>query len=1354
MQFHKKIKRFAGILAVFLAGSCTVLLAQTIPVLESLSVEDGLSQGFVRTIFQDSEGFIWIGTRNGLNRYDGRTVRTIRHDPLNPYSISGNTIADISESGDYLLIRTSNGLDFYHKKTNRFFRLKVELPANLEPFWKSIKAALTDDAGFIWLLASNNRDKQWILKTVLKHTPPNKPEAWKLNVLQYWEVKGGPESKLLQTKGYIWAMSKSRLHGISKKTGSRRNLTVPGGLSGTFQAAPDTIWFGGTTGWGCLADSTLHWTNTGFFTQSVWPSENGDQLFVLTSKTLNRLKWAGFDHKPQAAAKMETVASLENGVFVEMFRDRSGVVWLGTNGYGLRKFMPRLNRFKTYNSAQTVKGPLFIDSAGNFGYVSNAARMPTINKFSPQFQFADFPFMGAINGFTRTHVDLSGRHWVVAILDKNKLVLFCTAEADNSWKRVLHIPVEFPTFFASAIDKRNVMWVATVTQLIRIDLKTLEYAVFDYSISTRIWPYGLVQDPDGNWWIASKQGLLRGVPTGDNFQFKLYQATAGRHQTIQYDIVTSLLTDPRHPRLLWIGTLGGGLSRLDTRTLTFTHYNTRTGLSDDVIYGILADAENNLWLSTNYGLMRFNPETGSVRNFTVEDGLPINEFNLRAYAKRKDGTMFFGSLRGLVTFHPSEFVDNPVPPPVRITGLNVNGEPVKYGDSTGILNQEIEYTPAIKLLFSQNSITLQLSALEYSIPAKNRFQYYLQGAEREWAHTTTDPQANYLNLPPGKYTFIVKACNSDGVWSDTPTSLKITVLPPWYRTWWAYLLYASSLGGAVFFFYRYQLRQQLALVENRRLKEINHFKSRIYANITHEFRTPLTVILGMAGEIKQFTVDTPLAKLRQAGALIERNGTNLLQLVNQLLDMARVEAHALTLQPVQADLVPFAKYLLGGFESLVASRDIQLLFESNVAAIPMAIDKDQVQTILYNLLSNAIKFSEDNGTIVLSLKLESDWQTALNAKHYRAVTPPPDAKWDSWVAIAVRDTGSGIPADQLPSVFDRFYQAPTNEAGGSGIGLALVKELVLLMKGALAVRSQPGKWTEFVVVLPVWQIKAMTNTLAHSQIADSDASAESQNIRSIEHQNEERPSVLIIEDNADVLQYIRTCLEGNYNIQTAQNGQEGIESALETVPDLIISDVMMPLKDGFEVVNTLKNDERTSHIPMVLLTAKADRDSRLKGLKRGADVYLSKPFDRTELLIHLRNLLELRQKLQARYVRDAVARDTKLKAQRDLKLEDAFMQKAQAALDAHMQEENFGVPELCNALGMSRTQLHRKITALTGKSAGYFIRSARLQKARHLLLTTEMTVTEVSYEVGYRNLAHFSTSFAEVFGQSPSSLKK
>jgi len=560
-------------------------------------------------------------------------------------------------------------------------------------------------------------------------------------------------------------------------------------------------------------------------------------------------------------------------------------------------------------------------------------------------------------------------------------------------------------------------------------------------------------------------------------------------------------------------------------------------------------------------------------------------------------------------------------------------------------------------------------------------------------------------------------------WSEKPSLLEFTIRPSWCASWWAYLLYFLVVSGLVLLGYRYQLRQRMQVQETLRLRELDAFKNRFFTNITHEFRTPLTVILGEAEKLQQ----ERSAPERSAG-LIRRSGENLLRLVNQLLDLAKLESNSLHIHYVQGEVSAYLRYIVESLRGLADSRSIRLQVESPATEIVMDYDPERLLQIVYNLLSNAIKFTPADGKVELGIDL----------LHFE------DA---DWLEIRVADSGPGIPPGDLLHIFDRFYQIQNPEhtkAGGTGIGLALSKELVTAMGGEINVESEEGKGSTFTVRLPV------SRQAERMEITSVDPPIEQE--RQVQMPMEappEAPTLLIVEDHPDVVDFLTSCLGEKFVLHLAYNGREGIEKALEIVPDLIISDVMMPEINGFELCETLKTDERSSHIPIVLLTAKAGVENRITGLRRGADAYLAKPFHEEELQATLDNLLEQRRKLREKYM-DAVFHPQAVAPTADVDPEKEFLQKVKAIILQHLSDAGFSVDDLCRTLTISQPQLHRKLTALTGKNATLFIRSIRLAKARELLQASGKNVSQVAYEVGFSDPKYFSRVFTKEFGLPPS----
>jgi len=660
--------------------------------------------------------------------------------------------------------------------------------------------------------------------------------------------------------------------------------------------------------------------------------------------------------------------------------------------------------------------------------------------------------------------------------------------------------------------------------------------------------------------------------------------------------------------------------------------------------------------------------------------------------------------------------------------------------------------------FKGNTIRFEYAATSFDNESKNQFQYTLEGFDEDWSSWTDETQKDYTNVPEGDYSFKVRSKN---VFSHIGNEdrYSFTVLPPWHRTWWAYLLYGIGAIGIVALYSKWrflelqkknvalentinkrtlEIRQKNKLLNHQteQLVQLNDSKTRLYSNITHEFRTPLTVILGMAETLKTNVLNKSFEGAEKSLEMIRRNGKNLLQLVNEMLDLAKVESGSMALNLVQTDAIPFVKYLSESFHSLAESKKINLTVYSEINALEMDIDVNKMASIISNLLSNAIKFTAANGKIIVHLNKIK-------------------LKDSEFFSVKVQDNGLGLAEDDMAHLFDRFYQVDIESSKyqeGTGIGLSLVKEFVELMNGTIDVESTLGKGSTFTVQIPV------TNNAIKT--VDAKITVESP-IKKTENSTKTEPSVLdevsslplalIIEDNEDVAHYLKTCLKGKYRTIHASNGNMGIEMAFEDIPDIIISDVMMPGKDGFEVCATLKADERTDHIPIILLTAKVTTEDRLAGLSHGADAYLAKPFNEKELFIRLNQLVLLRKKLIDKIQKDGF--NTFLDKQLESP-ETKFLQKVIQFINEDIGNATFGAGDLADKLHLSESQIYRKLKAITDKSTAVFIRSIRLQKAKELIETTDKTISEIAYETGFNDPSWFSRAFKEEFGIAPSDISK
>lgn len=787
---------------------------------------------------------------------------------------------------------------------------------------------------------------------------------------------------------------------------------------------------------------------------------------------------------------------------------------------------------------------------------------------------------------------------------------------------------------------------------------------------------------------------------------------------------------------LWIGH-GQGISKMDLNTRKFTKipYQTLGAFENIQVYSIQPENKTFAWLGTHKGLYRLNVETGEIRDFQMIPSLANIEFNRLSSYQSADGNLYFGSVEGLFVFQPDSiiaFAHLEEKFPVRIS---------KFSKYNKVQDTVIQFfnnlsTTSVFDLYSHN----KYFSFDYFIPdfrdtENNTYKTWLEGYESSWSDPTKSNTIRYDNLPPGDYILHIQGGITPDYYQSSEVQLKINVHQIWYKALWAYYLYAGALFYFIFWLNRYIVNQQLTKAESERFKELDSLKSRLYTNITHEFRTPLTVIMGMTNNIQGYSHEKEL---------IQRNSQNLLQLINQLLDLSKLDSGSLRVSFVAADIVNYIQYLTESFYSLAREKNIQLTFYPEIKELVMDYDVEKIQHIVYNLLTNAIKFTPKEGKVILHLKKV-------------------DNNAGSFLQMKVSDTGIGISKENLPNIFDRFYQVESSnyrKESGTGIGLALTKELVEMVGGKIVVISNLNFGTEFEILLPI----TLTSTPLNKE-GDRKDTTQSSIIKNVaiisnspvpldrSNKDIELPSLLIIEDNRDVVYYIESILINDYQIEIARNGQLGIDKALEIIPDIIISDVMMPEKDGYEVCAILKSDERSSHIPIILLTAKADPKARIEGLKGGADAYLTKPFDKEELFIRLNKLVELRQLLQEKYSSSTFLKNNKT-LMKDPSLNELFLQKLIKVVEGRLDDQDLAVVHLCRAANLSNMQVNRKLKALTGKTPSRFIRSIRLQKAKELLQTTSLNVSEVGYKVGFNDPHFFSRSFSEEFGHPPSVNRK
>jgi signal transduction histidine kinase/DNA-binding response OmpR family regulator len=1073
--------------------------------------------------------------------------------------------------------------------------------------------------------------------------------------------------------------------------------------------------------------------------------------------------------------------------------DESGLLWIGTEKSGVEILNIRRNIFEQHQTRYFSSASSFLVDPNNSIWVgiSDDGLMKMDASMHP-VSFYKFRMPGEEpHGTCRIYKlfsDSDNDLWVGDSQLLNQGLFIFNEEktwfepVSSDYLLTCETPRTEEYFFVNAIeeDREGNFWFGTDHGLYTSEgdnkrsLVYLPFKVSDSIFHIDIWDLWI--DANQGLWIATDNyGLLYfsdlNCPTAikdgfDNTQFK----------QISFDgSIFDICTD--NNEVIWLAT-SCGLFRIDFSDTSLVPATDSSNLVTSTrIYNIAVDNSGFLWMDSHEGLIRFNPAKTSytsTKKYTKTDGLPFDQYQSRSFYQATNGRIFLGGIwgtaDGFLVFNPNDIKDNRNIPEIAIIDFRVNQKPFK-------LDSVITAIHHIFLEYDQNFFSFEFAALDYVNPELNQYAYYLEGLEDEWIEAGNRRYANYTDVSPGNYTFRVKGSNNDGYWNETGTSLMITILPPPWRTWWAYTLYGLAVAGLLFGWRRYDLRRQrlkqaleIEHLEGEKLKELDTMKSRFFANISHEFRTPLTLILGPLEKIKASVSE----EIKNDLTMVQRNARRLQNLINQLLNLSKLEAGEMKLVAQEVNITDLIRGYTHSFESLATQKGIKLSFETEDKNIMAWVDKDKMERILYNLLSNAFKFTGDGGGVTVTVSAPPVVPPITGGTN--VLTSPPGGGERGGAAkaecfkISVTDTGSGIDAEKLPHIFDRFYQAnDTNKADseGSGIGLALTRELVELHHGIINVSSEKGAGTEFAVYLPVGDGHLAPEAKTEKRELKSEITELITGNRQLTTNNRQpitdnrqpktdsdKPALLIVEDNNDLRSYIRSHLDQSYSIIESEDGKSGFESAIEQIPDLVISDVMMPEMDGFELCEKLKTDERTSHIPVILLTARAGQESKLEGLEIGADDYITKPFDSKELIARINNLLETRRNLreyfQKEFSKTGLENLISIPDSGITSMEQKFLQKTIEIIQKNLSDPDFTVKKLCSEMAMSNMQLHRKLVAITGQTANRFIRACRLKRAAMLLEKRAGNVTEVAYEVGFNNLSWFAKCFQEQFGISPS----
>lgn len=1305
---------------------------------------------------------MWFGSTDGLNKYDGYEMTVYRHLHGDSASLPDNSVWALYEDakGNLWVGTDGGGLSLYDRQQDKFIHYQHSEgdPASLSH--NTVNAILEDDDGKLWVGTYGGGINIMTAPGKFRRMQKNGPESLSNNVVH---------AMFKDSKGNMWIGTQSGLNRFDnehqkfstylQEEGNPKTISNNNVLAIT-EDMKGNIWLG-TLGGGV---NRLDMETQGFESfrfdhvetqnrvSSVFTDSKGQVWAGILGLGLARFDGASNTFRYYRHDPLNPGSLVNNNIWI-FYEDKQNLLWMGTEN-GISRLDLKNNPIGSFggiNHQLKLNHPVVndFDTDRDGGMlVATEKNIQKINYYANEtLQFIDLGLQGLPQNTEIWSICADRNHDLWVSTYGNGLFRMGKNEKPSEGYRLLdHYqsvegdPNSLTSNFCSYIyeDNQGTIWAGTYGQgLNRLDRGTRSFERLliedpEKNLDANISVLNLHDDLSGNIWVGTHGGglikLHKNTGNLTRYQKDPNDANSLSHNTI-------LAMHQTADSILWIGTDGGGLNRLNIVNETFEIMTVRDGLPSDVVVGILEDGRGNLWLSTNGGISRFDPQGRKFKNYDQSNGLVSQAFNPDAFFEDKKGYFYFGSGNGYNRFHPDSLLPNDFKPPVFITNFKINNKSVPIKDD-GILTRHINLTRNMALDYHQKVISFNFAALEFDNAHKNSYAYKLEGFDNNWVHTNAaDRLATYTNLNAGHYTFKVKATNSDGIWNDEVTSLAISILPPPWKTWWAYAIYSIV---ALLFIYlvlraviaRERLKANLKLerVELEKMQEVNNMKSRFFANVSHEFRTPLTLIAGPVNDILDTERD---AGKRRGLQIVKRNADRLKRLIDQILDLSQLEAGKLTVNKKEVKIFEFLRALGSSFSSLAEKKGISYHLDIPALQAMAVTDDEKLEMILYNLVSNALKFTPKGGRVAVSASIVND-------------------KKETYLRLAVSDTGPGLDEKEREEIFDRFYRirdsSHANE--GTGIGLALTKELVGLLKGQIEVSGQKGEGAVFQVTIPVEITKQPTNIPA---TISTPSQNEKRLVEEEKDQNPGYPKVLIVEDNEDLRQYIKGILGNGYHLIEAEDGNLGLQLAKNEIPDVIISDLMMPEMDGGELCRQIKTDGKTSHIPFIMVTAKAAREDKLAGLTYGADDYLAKPFDHKELSLKVQNILARRERLQQKMRNELLAHPNPGEVNSQ---EDRFVLRLREIVQRHLGDADLSVDFLSKEMGMSRVQLYRKLLGVTGLSASEFIRNMRIHKAARLLKNDWGRVSDIAYEVGFNNLSYFTKCFKAQYGKTPSEFLK
>ena len=1340
----------------------------------SLTTKDGLSSNTVNDIEKDHYGLMWFATDDGLNKFDGTNFTVYRHKPDNQATLQVNEILALHEDkAGNLWVGTGGGsLSLYDRQKDAFINFPAGGPNEIDH--GVILSLCSDYLGKIWIGhygGINILDPQTKAITRL-YTAPN--VAFTKTSHCVFE----------DSQHQIWIGTDEGLFLYNPLTKLLTNfLHNPGDLSSLngnevltiVEDKLHNIWVGTTEGLSRLQPRGKSFINYKHNAAKQLSLSNDivndlaldeeNKLWIATGAGLNILD-IRTGEIIQVTANPRKVNSLTTNTINSLFIDWQGIYWIGNHSGGINRYDKNLNLFNLIRSNPFDQQGLMTPKVTAFAEAGNGEMFigtdgGGVSLFDPKTStFQQF-------GLKSKQPSTGNRLAIMALkVTQNKQLLVGTFSdglfvADPSTARYQQLmqganadELNSNAIFCITEDRRGNRWVGTNGEGINV-LNSANKVITRYTpnpkttrdIKLPINGYirDIIEDRNGNFWIATHGGGIAYFQPAPG-KFTIY-TTVNSH--LPNDQVQTLLEDSHGN--IWVGTLGGGLALLNQLTKQFTVISESEGLLNNNVYKLLEDRNGLLWISTNKGLSNYDQERKKISNYYYHNGVLQDNFVHGSGLRTSGGYLYFGGLDGFNFFNPENLKKNNNIPAVLIIDLKISNKSVEPS-ADGPIQENISITKKIDLDYKQN-FALSFVGLSFTAPEQNQYAYKLEGFEKDWNYVGSATTAVYTNLDPGEYTFRVRASNNDGIWNTAGTSIKIYVHPPLWRTNYAYAFYLMVFIGSILYIRhrgiqkikrKYILAEEKARAErerkeSKRLHELDQLKIRFLTNLSHEFRTPISLILGPVEML--LSQDTNRQSSNQL-QIIKRNGKRLLNLVNQLLDFRKMEENELKLHLSQGELVSFVREVFDSFKDLAERKKIDFIFTSRIERFPTQFDHDKIERILFNILSNAFKFTLEGGKV--SLEMERLEELSDQTK--------------TWIAIKVNDSGIGIPEDEKEKVFKRFFQAITTASilnQGTGLGLSISKEFVRMQGGTVEVESEVGKGSTFSIQIPFLPLEGSKESFeTQNKRQEAEALPEEQKVFMADAgRNDDvkdwpaMPSVLLVEDNEDFRFYLKDNLRLHYKVFEAANGKEGWQKTLAEHPQLIVSDISMPVMDGIELCRKIKSDKRTHHIPVVLLTALTGEEDQIKGLETGANDYITKPFNYEVLNAKIKNLLVLNQSLKNAYTKQIRVLTPEIKVE---SANEQLLHNIMLYIEENLTDTQLSVVNLSKHVGMSRSSLYSKLLELTGQTPIEFIRSVKLDKAAVLLEKSHMNIAQIAYSVGFTTPKYFAKSFKEKFNMLPS----